>query len=329
MVKQCPKCGAANRDDATFCSSCGTSFAAPAVKPVPSVKVVRPAVPSSIPYRVPPPGMCYYHPSLPAQYICSRCGRAICRDDARFYGDLVLCPQCYAGIVPISTPSYQPAYQGGYPTAYPPSYPQAPMPTMGQMGPPMGMGAPMGPMGPPMGMGAPMGPMMGPPMGMGAPMGPMMGPPMGMGAPMGPMMGGPMAAVQGPLPMIFPQGRSYALWGFLLSLIAGILAIVAGASATALLYLNTAIVPSWLAPYVLAPLGVGLLLGLVVILGAFLIRLGYTTLGGIIAFVFSLANIYLALLIVVPTMEVYAPIALGIVALLFGLVGGILGILGK
>jgi len=313
MVKQCPKCGAANRDDATFCSSCGTSFAAPAVKPVPSVKVVRPAVPSSVPYRVPPPGMCYYHPNLPAQYICSRCGRAICRDDARFYGDLVLCPQCYAGIVPITAPPPQPAYQGGYPTAYPPSYPQAPMPTMG---PPMGM------------MGAPMGPPMGPPMGMmGAPMGPPMGP---MGAPMGPMMAPPVGPIPGPLPMaILPPARSYATWGFILSLIAGILSIVAGAAATAVLYLNTPLVPSWLLPYTLAPLGVGLLLGLVIILGAFLIRLGYTTLGGIIAFVFSLANIYLAILVEVPTLQVYAPIAVGIVALLFGLVGGVMGILGK
>jgi hypothetical protein len=153
---------------------------------------------------------------------------------------------------------------------------------------------------------------------------------------MAPMMGGPLAPFPPPAPFPAPLGipflppaRSYALWGFLLSLIAGILTIVAGAAATALLYLNLPIVPSWLSPYVLAPLGVGLLLGLVIILGAFLIRLGYTTLGGIIVFVFSLANIYLALLIVVPTLVVYWPIAFGIVALLLGLVGGILGILGK
>jgi hypothetical protein len=285
MVKQCPKCGAANRDDATFCSSCGSSFAGPAVKPIPSVKVVRPAVPTT-PYRVPPPGMCYYHPNLPAQYICSRCGRAICRDDARFYGDLVLCPQCYAGIVPVSVPQYQPAYAGGYPQAYPTGYPQYPAPA--QMPP---MGAPM------------------------------------MGPPMGPPMGAPMGPPPGMIPFLPP--RPSALWGFILSLVAGIMAIVAGSAATAVLYLNLAIVPAWLQPYVIAFLGAGLLLGLVVILGAFLIRLGYTTLGGIIAFVFSLANIYLALLIVVPTLYVYAPIALGIAALILGMVGGILGILGK
>ncbi|MBS7622628.1 zinc ribbon domain-containing protein [Candidatus Bathyarchaeota archaeon] len=288
MVKQCPKCGAANRDDATFCSSCGSSFAAPAVKPVPSVKVVRPAVPS-IPYRVPPPGMCYYHPNLPAQYICSRCGRAICRDDARFYGDLVLCPQCYAGIVPVQVPQYPPAYPGGYPAVYPTAGypPQAPMPVMGAPLAPPPAAYPPAPPGPP---------------GFPAP------PPM-------------------PLPLI--PVRPSATWGFILSLIAGIIAIVAGAAATAVLYINLPVVPAWLSPYVIAFLGVGLLLGLVVILGAFLIRLGYTTLGGIIAFVFSLANIYIALLIVVPTLQVYAAIVAGIVALILGMVGGILGILGK
>jgi hypothetical protein len=301
MVKQCPKCGAANRDDATFCSSCGTSFAGPAVKPVPSVKVVRPGVPSGAPHRVPPPGMCYYHPNLPAQYICSRCGRAICRDDARMYGDLVMCPQCYAGIVPISVPQPPPAYQGGYPQAPPQAPPMPPM-----MGAPM-MGAPM--------MGAPM---------MGAPM---MGAPM-MGAP---MMGVPPPAPMGPpgFPIPIMPPKPSATWGFILSLIAGIVAIIAGAAATAILWTNLAIVPAWLSPYIIAFLGVGILLGLVVILGAFLIRLGYTTLGGIIAFVFSLANIYVALLIVVPTMFVYAAIAIGIVALILGLIGGILGILGR
>jgi H+/Cl- antiporter ClcA len=153
-------------------------------------------------------------------------------------------------------------------------------------------------------------------------MGPMMG------APMGPMMGAPMGPPGGfPIPFLPP--RSTALWGFLLSLIAGIVSIIAGAVATAVLYLNLPIVPSWLSPYVIAFLGVGLLLGLVIILGAFLIRLGYTTLGGIIAFVFSLANIYVALLIVVPTLQVYAAITAGIVALVLGMVGGILGILGK
>jgi hypothetical protein len=170
-------------------------------------------------------------------------------------------------------------------------------------------------------MGAPIGPPMGAPVG-----GPMMAPPMGapmMGAPIGPPMGAPGF----PIPIMPPKPS--ATWGFILSLIAGIVAIIAGAAATAILWTNLAIVPAWLSPYIIAFLGVGILLGLVVILGAFLIRLGYTTLGGIIAFVFSLANIYVALLIVVPSLFVYAAIAIGIVALILGLIGGILGILGR
>ncbi len=59
----------------------------PTVKPVPS--------PSASMLRVPPPGMCYYHPNLPAVYVCNRCGRPLCRDDAKAYNDLILCPQCY------------------------------------------------------------------------------------------------------------------------------------------------------------------------------------------------------------------------------------------
>ena len=89
---------------------------APVMKPVPSVRVVTPVTPSAQ-MRVPTPGMCFYHPSLPAVYICNRCGRAICRDDSKAYMDLVLCPQCYAGIVPPiamappgrAAPGYAPA----------------------------------------------------------------------------------------------------------------------------------------------------------------------------------------------------------------------------
>ena len=122
MVKKCPQCGANNRDDAVFCSQCGTSSIGPqaqapqvapqpAVKPVPSVRVVSPV--SQMPYqptavgapvRVPPPGMCYYHANLPAVYVCNRCGRPICRDCAKAYGDLILCPQCYVAVPPPTPP---------------------------------------------------------------------------------------------------------------------------------------------------------------------------------------------------------------------------------
>lgn len=58
MVKKCPECGADNRDDAIYCSSCGIQIAVP--PPVPTViPIARPAPPP----RVPPPVMA---PPLPA-----------------------------------------------------------------------------------------------------------------------------------------------------------------------------------------------------------------------------------------------------------------------
>ncbi|WP_455364831.1 zinc-ribbon domain-containing protein [[Eubacterium] cellulosolvens] len=109
MVKNCPYCSARNNDNANYCSSCGTSFttSTPTVKPVPSVKVIQSASPiyqRATPLRVPPPGMCFYHPNLPAVYICNRCGRPICRDDAKIYGTLIICPQCYVMLPPLAPP---------------------------------------------------------------------------------------------------------------------------------------------------------------------------------------------------------------------------------
>ncbi|MEM2895969.1 MAG: zinc-ribbon domain-containing protein [Candidatus Bathyarchaeia archaeon] len=138
MVRKCTLCGFNNRDDANYCSNCGSPLAMPTVpmappmptvpmapptvKPVPSVRVVSPVAPPPMaPLRVPSPGMCFYHSNLPAAYICSRCGRPICRDCARFYGDLILCPQCYAGIIPIAP----------VPAAAPP-----PVPALPPMAPP-------------------------------------------------------------------------------------------------------------------------------------------------------------------------------------------------
>ncbi len=128
MVKKCQTCGYNNRDDAAFCSSCGASLGgamAPALKPVPSVRVVTPVSPGN-PIRVPAPGQCFYHPNLPAIYVCNRCGRSICRDDSKAYMDLVLCPQCYAGVVPmVAAPQMQMPAPG---PAYGP--PPMPMPAM-------------------------------------------------------------------------------------------------------------------------------------------------------------------------------------------------------
>jgi hypothetical protein len=149
MVKKCPQCGANNRDDAVFCSQCGTSsmgpqaqaqappiMPQPAVKPVPNVRVVSPV--SQMPYppaaaaspvRVPPPGMCYYHANLPAVYVCNRCGRPICRDCAKAYGDLILCPQCYVAVPP-------PMYGGMPEPMFPPQPMAAPAPMMAAPPPP-------------------------------------------------------------------------------------------------------------------------------------------------------------------------------------------------
>jgi len=152
MVRKCPACGYNNRDDAAFCSSCGSSLAGgmgPALKPVPSVRVVTPVTPGA-PIRVPAPGQCYYHPNLPAIYVCNRCGRAICRDDSKAYMDLVLCPQCYAGVVPmVAAPQAQmppmqmppmqmqaPAYTPPMPMAAPPASFVAPLPPLYQPAPP-------------------------------------------------------------------------------------------------------------------------------------------------------------------------------------------------
>lgn len=104
MVKKCSKCSADNKDEAMYCSACGNALV-PA-KPVPSVKVVTPITPGvavGLPtstIRVTPPGMCFYHTNLRATYVCNRCGRAICRDCAKAYAELVLCPSCYREVAP-------------------------------------------------------------------------------------------------------------------------------------------------------------------------------------------------------------------------------------
>jgi hypothetical protein len=134
-----------------------------------------------------------------------------------------------------------------------------------------------------------------------------------------------------PSPMLtgFLPPKPRPVWGFLLALLAGIVAIIAGAGATTVLYANLALVPAWLVDYWMIPLGIGILLGLIVILGAFLVWQGYSTLGGILTFIFALANIYLAILVVVPVIMIYVPIAIGIVAVVLGIIAGFLGILSK
>lgn len=254
LVRKCSTCGANNRDDASFCSACGTSLVAPpSVKPVPTVRVVSPVTPVGAPVRVPPPGMCFYHPNLPAIYVCNRCGRPICRDDSKAYQDLVMCPQCYQSVVPIVA---APAY---YPTA--PVYPAPPpMPEVGFAPPPVGV----------------------------------------------------------PPVAVFPPARS--TWGFTISLIGGILIIInAAALLSASFYALWAAIFPWITyfgpfpPWVLV--AIGLILGIIATIGSILMILGYGTIGAVVVF---------------PAAVISLILGGGFIAgFVLGVVGGILGMLGR
>lgn len=107
----CSSCGKENLDWSEFCFGYGSRL--PKVKPQVQVKrlpvsggsMVRPVAP--LPVAI---GRCFYHPNLPAAYICARCGRAICRYCAKPYWSLIFCPQCYSHVAPILwAPAYQPA----------------------------------------------------------------------------------------------------------------------------------------------------------------------------------------------------------------------------
>ncbi len=255
MVKRCPSCGYNNRDDAAFCSSCGASLVGavpPTLKPVPSVRVVTPVAPGG-PIRVPPPGQCFYHPNLPAVYVCNRCGRAICRDDSKAYMDLVLCPQCYAGVVPVVAPPVQvpaPAYA-------PPPMPAAPAPAIMAPYPP---------------------------------------------------------------PFVAPAAPR-ALWGFILSMIAGILVILnAAALLSSPFYTLWSGVFFWLPVIDPSPthglvFAIGAIIGLILVIGSILMLLGYGTIGSIVVFPLAVLSLI---------------IGGGFVAgFVLGVLGGILGMLGR
>ncbi len=258
MVKKCPSCGYNNRDDAAFCSSCGGPLAgtvAPSLKPVPSVRVVTPVSPGG-PIRVPAPGQCFYHPNLPAIYVCNRCGRSICRDDSKAYMALVLCPQCYAGVVPMVAPPQMPAQ----------------------------------------------GPAYGPP-------------PQAYGPP--PMSAGP--AMFAPFPPPYYQPASpRAIWGFILSLIAGILVILNAAA-----LLSPSFYALWIGVFFWLPalgppslaFAIGTIIGLILVIGSILMLLGYGTIGSIVVFPLAVLSLI---------------IGGGFVAgFVLGVLGGILGMLGR
>ncbi len=153
MAKDCPKCGAANRDIASFCSKCGTSFTPFGAQPVPPPTAPATPPPSTAtppPTTTPPPappptypptshshpstpsvpqsqptapnmqrspvvGMCSFHPNLPAIYVCGKCGKLLCTNCTRNYMNMILCPQCLWQLFP-STPQ-------------PTTFPQFPQPT--------------------------------------------------------------------------------------------------------------------------------------------------------------------------------------------------------
>ncbi|MGC8849060.1 MAG: B-box zinc finger protein [Candidatus Bathyarchaeia archaeon] len=105
----CPVCNMENPYNAAFCFYCGSPLAAV----VPTVKAI-PVAPSpgyiGIPTRAIKVGSCFYHPNLPAIYVCNRCGKAICRDCAKSYGGLILCPPCSAMVRPVMAPRPVPVY---------------------------------------------------------------------------------------------------------------------------------------------------------------------------------------------------------------------------
>jgi len=225
---------------------------AASVKPVPSATGFSPVTPSPA-IRIPPPGMCHFHPSLPAVYVCGRCGKEICRDDAKSYENLVMCPQCYQSIVPIiSARAYQPALQ------------LAPLPPK-----PMGFVSPV-PMGVP--------------------------PHMGM----------------------FPPARS--TWGFVVSVIAGVMIII---NAAALLsnsfYAMWVGIFPWIASFGPFPswilVAIGLILGIVVAIGSILMVLGYGTIGAVVVFPAAVISLILG--------------GGFVVGFILGVIGGIVAMLGK
>jgi len=241
----CGFCGKNNRDESKFCYNCGKPLQREPVK----TKVLLPILKASSSFFMvkPPPriipavGMCYYHPNLPAAYICARCGRAICKDCAKFYNGLVLCPQCYAL---VAGPEYVP----------PPAAPAPPPPTY--------------PAPPP--------------------------------------------------PPTYPPAR--ALWGFIISLIAGILIIInAAALLSAGFYATLVGIFPWITwfgpfpPWLLVV--IGLILGIIACIGALLMILGYGTIGSVVVFPAAIISLVLGG---------------GFVAgFVLGIVGGIMGMLGR
>jgi hypothetical protein len=117
---------------------------------------------------------------------------------------------------------------------------------------------------------------------------------------------------------MFPPARS--TWGFVISLIAGIMIIInAAALLSASFYTMWAGIFPWITyfgpfpPWILV--AIGLILGIVVAIGSILMVLGYGTIGAVVVF---------------PAAVISLVLGGGFVAgFILGVVGGILGMLGK
>ncbi|MEM2123599.1 MAG: B-box zinc finger protein [Candidatus Bathyarchaeia archaeon] len=112
----CPICNVENPYNTAFCLHCGNPLAAavPTVKAMPApLSFGYPSLGRiGMPTRAVRVGSCFYHPDLPAVYICNRCGKAICRDCTKSYGGLILCPPCSAMVPkPTMIPRLAPVYQ--------------------------------------------------------------------------------------------------------------------------------------------------------------------------------------------------------------------------
>ncbi|MEM2895974.1 MAG: B-box zinc finger protein [Candidatus Bathyarchaeia archaeon] len=103
----CQVCESESEDFASFCSNCGSSLFSPSATFSSGQTLVKPVLGSNdpslvyMPLRAAPSGVCFYHQNLPAAYICSRCGRPICRNCAKPYLGLVLCTPCFTRIVRV------------------------------------------------------------------------------------------------------------------------------------------------------------------------------------------------------------------------------------
>jgi hypothetical protein len=121
-------------------------------------------------------------------------------------------------------------------------------------------------------------------------------------------------------PSMYPSAPARSTWGFLLSLIAGIMIILnAAALLSAPFYTMWSGIFPWIPyfgafpPWILV--AVGVILGIIILLGATLMILGYGTIGAVVVFPAAVISLVLG--------------GGFIVGFVLGVVGGILGMLGR